>query len=104
MTIDMRPYAGAADLQRILDLKRACTITTHVPCSGNAWSASSSHRYSVAHLTRGPARTGWSLTACSTLVPGEGESRPIPITAALSAPTRWSGCGACTSWWGSGLH
>src|SRR5256886_14951668 len=25
MTIDMRPYAGAADLQRILDLKRACT-------------------------------------------------------------------------------
>ena len=54
-------------------------------------------------LTRGPARTGWSLTACSTLVPGEGESRPIPITAALSAPTRWSGCGACASWWGSGL-
>ncbi len=26
MTIDMRPYAGAADLQRILDLKRVCTI------------------------------------------------------------------------------
>ncbi len=25
MTIHMRPYAGAADLQRILDLKRACT-------------------------------------------------------------------------------
>ena len=25
MTIHMRPYAGAADLQRILELKRACT-------------------------------------------------------------------------------
>src|SRR2546426_914342 len=25
MTIHMRPYAGAADLQRILDLKRTCT-------------------------------------------------------------------------------
>jgi hypothetical protein len=25
MTIHMRPYAGVADLQRILDLKRACT-------------------------------------------------------------------------------
>jgi mycothiol synthase len=25
MTIHMRPYAGAADLQRLLDLKRACT-------------------------------------------------------------------------------
>jgi hypothetical protein len=25
MTIHMRPYAGAADLQRILELKRACS-------------------------------------------------------------------------------
>jgi len=25
MTVHMRPYAGAADLQRILDLKRTCT-------------------------------------------------------------------------------
>jgi len=26
MTIDMRPYAEPADLQRLLDLKRICTI------------------------------------------------------------------------------
>lgn len=30
MTIHMRPYAGAADLQRILDLKRTCTTPENI--------------------------------------------------------------------------
>src|SRR2546423_1350400 len=30
MTIDMRPYAEPADLQRILDLKRTCTIPANM--------------------------------------------------------------------------
>src|SRR5215472_823676 len=30
MTIHMRPYAGAADLQRILDLKRVCTTPENI--------------------------------------------------------------------------
>ncbi len=35
MTIQRRLYAGAADLQPLLDLKRVCTTTENIPiCTG----------------------------------------------------------------------
>src|SRR5216684_183689 len=39
----------------------------------------------------------WSSDVCSS-------DLPLPIIEALIVPTRWSGCRACASWWGSGLY
>ena len=51
MTIHMRPYAGAADLQRILELKRACT-TPENRCDAPTLSEL---RALLAPLPQGPA-------------------------------------------------
>jgi hypothetical protein len=76
MTIDMRPYARAADLQRILDLKRACTTPENMYDAPTL----SELRALLAPLPQDPAaaRPPWEDEqgeSLSTCVGGRGPSR-----------------------------